>query len=343
MSDQEDIQEITRKRKYENDDDDDNGDEEEDEEENSDTVQIKTSKQDVENSGKKNDESDNNNNNDDDEKKSNEDEEEKNNLDRSFDISSSDDEDDEEGGDFDDNFDIFEALDKTEPSNAISDTNNAMLMMSKMNRDEFDEAAQLLDFDKSDQFDDIKSLKKAKASTGGDEVSELDEQNEENSKADGKNQKDESMTKDQSGLTNIERQRLKKQAADNTAKELARRKKLEQMEEESKKMQVLIANFSEEQLNRYEIFRRSAFPKSSIKKIIQTVCGKTVSASVVIAMSGIAKVFVGEIVEKALDIKQKWNETGPLQPKHLRESFRIYKNNNRILTSNRAKRPSMFV
>jgi transcription initiation factor TFIID subunit 11 len=341
MSDQEEIQESTRKRKYENDEDE-NGDEEDDDE-NNDTVQMKANKDEKETNEKKNEESVNNNNDDDDddEKKSNEDEQEKNNLDRSFDISSSEDEDDEEeeAGDFDENFDIFEALNKTEPS-TTTETNNAMLMMSKMNRDDFDEAAQLLDFDKSDEFDDIKSFKKIKA-TGGEEKSESEEKNEDTTE--NKKGKDASISKDQSSLTSSEKQRLKKQVADNTAKELARRKKLEQMEEESKKMQVLIANFSEEQLNRYEIFRRSAFPKSSIKKIIQTVCGKTVSASVVIAMSGIAKVFVGEIVEKALDVKQKWNENGPLQPKHLRESFRVYKNNNKILTSNRAKRPSMFI
>ena len=124
-----------------------------------------------------------------------------------------------------------------------------------------------------------------------------------------------------------------------------------------------MANFSEEQLNRYEIFRRSAFPKASIKKvvvflaqleqeiqikllifpfckIIQTVCGKTVSASVVIAMSGIAKVFVGEIIEKSLDVKEKWNDTGPLQTKHLREAYRLFRNANKLSTSVKLKQKS---
>ena len=103
-----------------------------------------------------------------------------------------------------------------------------------------------------------------------------------------------------------------------------------------------MANFSEEQLNRYEMYRRSAFPKSSVKKIVQTVCGKTISASVVIAMSGIAKVFVGEIVEKALDVKEKWNEVGPIQPKHLREAYRLIKQTNKLSSSVKYKRPPIF-
>ena len=64
-----------------------------------------------------------------------------------------------------------------------------------------------------------------------------------------------------------------------------------------------------------------------IFQIIQTVCGKTVSASVVIAMSGIAKVYVGEIVEKALDVKTKCNDYFliPLKLKYLIQSNAILK------------------
>ncbi|XP_028050554.1 transcription initiation factor TFIID subunit 11 isoform X2 [Monomorium pharaonis] len=77
------------------------------------------------------------------------------------------------------------------------------------------------------------------------------------------------------------------------------RKEIE--EEEREKMQVLVSNFTEDQLDRYEMYRRSAFPKAAIKRIMQTITGCSVSQNVVIAMSGIAKVFVGEIVEEDAD------------------------------------------
>ncbi|XP_050548615.1 transcription initiation factor TFIID subunit 11 isoform X2 [Daktulosphaira vitifoliae] len=107
--------------------------------------------------------------------------------------------------------------------------------------------------------------------------------------------------------------------------------------EEREKMRVLVSNFTEEQLDRYEMYRRSVFPKAAIKRIIQTITGNSVSQNVVIAMSGIAKVFIGEIVEEALDIMETQGDVGPLHPKHLREAVRRLRKRGAIPSSKEFK------
>ncbi|GFR95517.1 transcription initiation factor TFIID subunit 11-like [Elysia marginata] len=95
-------------------------------------------------------------------------------------------------------------------------------------------------------------------------------------------------------------------------------KKHQKQEEERMKMQVLVSNFSEEQLNRYEMYRRATFPKAAIKRLMQNITGTTVSQNVVIAMSGISKVFVGEVIETGE--KKEGPASEYLEVKHRRRS-----------------------
>ncbi|ODM97175.1 Transcription initiation factor TFIID subunit 11 [Orchesella cincta] len=119
------------------------------------------------------------------------------------------------------------------------------------------------------------------------------------------------------------------------------KKELEE-EDEREKMQLLVSNFSDEQYDRYEMFRRSTFPKAAIKRLMQTITGNSISQNVVIAMSGIAKVFVGEIVEEALDAMERMGESGPVRPKHLREAVRRLRNNRGSVPRSSTKRYNPF-
>ncbi|KAM5541632.1 hypothetical protein V8D89_004822 [Ganoderma adspersum] len=89
-------------------------------------------------------------------------------------------------------------------------------------------------------------------------------------------------------------------------------------------LKVLMDNFSPQQYERFESYRRHALPKQAVRKVIQQATGQQVSQSVAQIVAGFSKVFVGEIVEKAREVQARRGETGPLSPDHLREAYRMY-------------------
>lgn len=102
---------------------------------------------------------------------------------------------------------------------------------------------------------------------------------------------------------------------------------------EREKTRLLLSNFDEEQMNRYEAFRRANVNRSSVKKFASAILNQTITHNVAVTLSGMSKVFVGEIVEKAREVQVRMNpdvdpvelEQLPLEPRHYREAWRLFK------------------
>ncbi|BAT96744.1 Transcription initiation factor TFIID subunit 11 TBP-associated factor [Vigna angularis] len=92
------------------------------------------------------------------------------------------------------------------------------------------------------------------------------------------------------------------------------------------KMQTILFQFSEEQMSRYESFRRAGFQRANMKRLLASITGtQKISVPMTIVVSGIAKMFVGEVVETARIVMKERKESGPIRPCHLREAYRRLK------------------
>ncbi|KXS21635.1 TAFII28-domain-containing protein [Gonapodya prolifera JEL478] len=87
----------------------------------------------------------------------------------------------------------------------------------------------------------------------------------------------------------------------------------------------LYKNMTEDEWKRMETYRRTKIPDGIIKKIVSNSTGQTATKNVIIAISSAAKVFVGDIVDRAKEVQSDWADTGALRPDHLREAYRRYR------------------
>ncbi|KAL6950054.1 hypothetical protein ACO0QE_000724 [Hanseniaspora vineae] len=71
------------------------------------------------------------------------------------------------------------------------------------------------------------------------------------------------------------------------------------------KLKLLGDNLDTAQMDRFELYRRSKLPKTLVRRLIGTVTNQSVQTSTALYMCAVGKIFLGEIVEKALHIKKK--------------------------------------
>lgn len=133
-----------------------------------------------------------------------------------------------------------------------------------------------------------------------------------------------------------------------------------ELSEEDRQMHLnmLLQTFNEEQMSRYELFRRANLNRGSIRRLAQGILhGQSVSGNMAIVIAGFGKVFVGEIVEKAVQVRNERlkNQAAakdvenvtipdnlPLTPADLREAYRQYKQERNIPSTTAPRVNTLF-
>ncbi|GMY08510.1 transcription initiation factor TFIID subunit 11-like [Fagus crenata] len=92
------------------------------------------------------------------------------------------------------------------------------------------------------------------------------------------------------------------------------------------KTQAILSQFTVEQMERYEFFRRSRFKKADMRKLLLSITGmRAISEPMIVAVSATAKMFVGDVVETARMVMTERKDSGPIRPCHIREAYRRLK------------------
>ncbi|SCU88967.1 LAMI_0D11958g1_1 [Lachancea mirantina] len=99
----------------------------------------------------------------------------------------------------------------------------------------------------------------------------------------------------------VEKLRFPREVYDEQLRNLPHGRELDQSEQ----LNLLVTNLDEDQMNRFEVFRRTSLAKNNVKKISGLVTGQTVAANINLLLAGVGKILVGEMVEKALEVKKK--------------------------------------
>lgn len=136
----------------------------------------------------------------------------------------------------------------------------------------------------------------------------------------------------------------------------------EEREKEQERRHMLVSNLTPEQFERYEAWRSAKLSEATTRRIVNQTLSQSAPASVILAIRSVGKLFAGDLIEGARKVQAQWAGTdeemkkaikekleklpnlkdipesimneerhlplGPIEPDHLREAHRRYKNSN---------------
>lgn len=114
------------------------------------------------------------------------------------------------------------------------------------------------------------------------------------------------------------------------------------------KLRKLFDTLDEQQKDRYEFFKRSNFNKPGVKKIMAKAGNYnslSINSNVTIAVCGVTKIFIGQVIEKAVEVRDRRDKiygtgnkkssnasSSPIHPSDIREAVRLLKNDSNCYT-----------
>ncbi|QLG72803.1 hypothetical protein HG535_0D05120 [Zygotorulaspora mrakii] len=76
--------------------------------------------------------------------------------------------------------------------------------------------------------------------------------------------------------------------------------------DQDEKFKLLVTNLDDEQTNRFEVFHRTSLNKTQVKKLAGLVINQSVTENIRVFLQAIGKMYACEMIELALDVRQKW-------------------------------------
>jgi len=98
---------------------------------------------------------------------------------------------------------------------------------------------------------------------------------------------------------------------------------------------LLMERMDEEQMNRFEAFRRSTLSRASMKKLVSSLINQTLSDEKVnIVLCSLGKMFVGDLIETARRIANDERHEGSLTRSHVFSAYKLLKRKNKSIKRN---------